>query len=397
MHEILLEEGYQVWRAPDSIRGGRPWAEQIVEAIAACDVFLVLVSANSNGSSHVGREVNQAFDQSRPVVPVRVEDVEVSGNLRYWLAQVQQMDAFPPPLEQHRRRLASHLADILQDLGTEIPPRPPSPSSEHPPDRKISWQIVVPIAAILAIMLVGAVAVVGWPPWNPDDEGEAADEGATSEGSSTTASAGSPTSTISVNDAEFPSQVTSTEALAAALTEYGSAKGLPAGEPHTFRVVTSETGSFEAEVIDQWTDVDADAAWKEGVHGDGRDPVKGDTLIVAPNISEFYNQDASGIFVGFGTSDASFDTLTEARRRQRSLSNRGCTNALTEVETTAHTGHVNVWTGCDEEGAPAVVVAGFEGSDHTDVDRPRGGHGGRPRVSPPPARDTRGRIIADPT
>ena len=30
LHEILLEKGYQVWRAPDSIHGGRPWAEQIV-------------------------------------------------------------------------------------------------------------------------------------------------------------------------------------------------------------------------------------------------------------------------------------------------------------------------------------------------------------------------------
>ncbi|HUP16798.1 MAG TPA: PQQ-binding-like beta-propeller repeat protein [Acidimicrobiia bacterium] len=118
LRQILIDEGYRTWIAPDDIRGSRPWAEQILDAIAAATVMVVLVSSDTMRSSHVGREVNVAFDHSKAVLPIRIEDVALSGTLQYLLALVQWVDAFPPPLRRHHDRLSKRITDMLNDLGT---------------------------------------------------------------------------------------------------------------------------------------------------------------------------------------------------------------------------------------------------------------------------------------
>jgi class 3 adenylate cyclase/tetratricopeptide (TPR) repeat protein len=121
---ILAEDGYRTWIAPDDIRGSRPWAEQILEAIAAATMMVVLVSSDANQSSHVGREVNLALDQGKPILPIRIEEVALSGTLHYLLALVQWVDAFPPPLRRHRDRLSRRIADLLGDGAKRPTPLP---------------------------------------------------------------------------------------------------------------------------------------------------------------------------------------------------------------------------------------------------------------------------------
>ena len=80
--------------------------------------MVVLVSSDAMQSSHVGREVKVAFDHSKPVLPIRIEDVALSGTLQYLLALVQWVDAFPPPLRRHHDRLSKGIADAVNDRGT---------------------------------------------------------------------------------------------------------------------------------------------------------------------------------------------------------------------------------------------------------------------------------------
>ena len=127
---LLTGEGYRVWMAPDEIRGARPWAEQILEAIAAMSLMVVVVSSEAVGSAHVAREVNLALDRAKPVLPVRVEEVALSGSLQYLLALVQWIDAFPIPLTRHRDRLSKRIADLLIDGGHQ--PAAPEVSGDSP-------------------------------------------------------------------------------------------------------------------------------------------------------------------------------------------------------------------------------------------------------------------------
>src|SRR5689334_3254922 len=56
----LESAGYSCWMAPDDVQGPTPWAEQILEAIEACRVMIVVVSRHANASAHVSKEVGAA-------------------------------------------------------------------------------------------------------------------------------------------------------------------------------------------------------------------------------------------------------------------------------------------------------------------------------------------------
>lgn len=65
-----LGQFFDVWIDREDIRGGLEWERAITEAIAACDVFLVIVSLQSNESEWVMRETILAERQGRYRIPV---------------------------------------------------------------------------------------------------------------------------------------------------------------------------------------------------------------------------------------------------------------------------------------------------------------------------------------
>ncbi|MEO5705097.1 MAG: toll/interleukin-1 receptor domain-containing protein [Candidatus Limnocylindrales bacterium] len=139
LRTVLEEAGYTCWMAPDDIVGTGAWTEQILGAIADSKAMLILVSAASNKSQHVSREVNLALGKGRPVLPIRIEDVAPGGSLEYLLSLVQRVDAFPPPVTVHRDRILRRLDTIVE--------RPISIASETPIAAPIAAPIAPPIAA----------------------------------------------------------------------------------------------------------------------------------------------------------------------------------------------------------------------------------------------------------
>jgi hypothetical protein len=110
---ILEAAGYTCWMAPDDVVGPDPWARQILNAIRASRATLVLISANSNGSPHVAREVSLASGGTKAILPIRIERVALDGELEYHLAGLQHIDAYPPPLSDHGPRIIRRLAAIV--------------------------------------------------------------------------------------------------------------------------------------------------------------------------------------------------------------------------------------------------------------------------------------------
>jgi serine/threonine protein kinase len=110
--------GYSCWMAPDDVDGTDPWAEQILRAVQDCRAMLVLISSHANQSPHVSREVNLALGRKRAVLPIRIENVQPEASLEYLLSLVQRVDAFPPPITNHKDR-------ILRRLSAIVPLRPP--------------------------------------------------------------------------------------------------------------------------------------------------------------------------------------------------------------------------------------------------------------------------------
>jgi predicted ATPase len=91
---VLEAAGLGCWIAPRDISPGRPWPAAISEAIAGAAVVAICLSPEANASPEVAREVIAAVGAHRPVLPIRLRDVEPTGNLGYLLAGLQWADAF---------------------------------------------------------------------------------------------------------------------------------------------------------------------------------------------------------------------------------------------------------------------------------------------------------------
>ena len=101
------------WIAPRDIPPGKPYAASLVNAISESRVFVLVLSEGSNQSSHVLREVGEAVDNGIPILPLRIEDVEPSQEMRYYIKSIHWLDAMTPPMEQHLEKLAGSVQALL--------------------------------------------------------------------------------------------------------------------------------------------------------------------------------------------------------------------------------------------------------------------------------------------
>ena len=109
----LESEGFGCWIAPRDVAPAADWAEEIIDAIAAARMMILVFSGNSNQSSQVRREVERAANKQRPILPFRIEDVLPSKSLEYFLSAQHWLDAFPAPREPHYARLCAYLKTHL--------------------------------------------------------------------------------------------------------------------------------------------------------------------------------------------------------------------------------------------------------------------------------------------
>lgn len=126
---VALEAaGIGCWIAPRDIPAGRSWKRDIVEAIRGAKVIVLVLSKEANGSAQVQREIDIAFEAGRPIIPFRIEDVEIAEDLYYCIGSRHWLDALTPPLDRHLPRLVAAAA------GLTIMEPPQDGSSQEAPE-----------------------------------------------------------------------------------------------------------------------------------------------------------------------------------------------------------------------------------------------------------------------
>jgi TIR domain-containing protein len=105
----LESEGIKCWIAPRDITPAADWAAEIIDAISAARLMVLVFSSSSNDSAQVRREVERAVHKQVHILPFRIEDVLPSKSLEYFLSSQHWMDAFPPPRDMHYARLCQYL------------------------------------------------------------------------------------------------------------------------------------------------------------------------------------------------------------------------------------------------------------------------------------------------
>lgn len=97
----LEDAGLPCWIAPRDVRPGHSFPGEITRAIHSSKVFILILSESANESDHVIREVDMAANSRLHIIQFRIEDVNASDDLTYYLSLPHRIDALNEPLSIH--------------------------------------------------------------------------------------------------------------------------------------------------------------------------------------------------------------------------------------------------------------------------------------------------------
>jgi len=142
----LEDKKIRAWIAPRDVPAGANFADSIISAINQCKVLVLIWSQDSNISAHILNELHQAFEQGILIIPFRIQDVQPTNAMRYYIGRTQWLDAFAPPLKKHIHILVETIRVNLEKLSApnvpdtdQITGQTATPTSiTNEPEEKIS-------------------------------------------------------------------------------------------------------------------------------------------------------------------------------------------------------------------------------------------------------------------
>lgn len=154
----LEQSGIRCWIAPRDVRPGKSFPGEITRAIQQSKVMLLIFSRHSNSSEQVLREVQLAVDCHLPIVRLRIEDIPLSDDLRYYLSTPHWLDALSHPVSKHIPAVASAIKELLEQSGeVEKTSADAAMKPSAPLDKEKSaprWKLFVIAAVVVAVILV---------------------------------------------------------------------------------------------------------------------------------------------------------------------------------------------------------------------------------------------------
>lgn len=159
----LESSGIPCWMAPESIPGGTSYATEIPKAIGECKAFVLILSNASMNSKWVPREVDQAINREKPILPFVIEDCPLTDQFQFYLANVQSYMAFQNRDESIQRLIQRIQAILSEDSGPDegLPPAPPPPPPADPTQVKIDRMSLASLILSLLVLPAPIGLVLG--------------------------------------------------------------------------------------------------------------------------------------------------------------------------------------------------------------------------------------------
>ena len=110
---ILEENGITCWMAPMSINGGKSYASEIPKAIRECTAFVLILSKNAQESKWVPRELDQAINESKVILPFMLENCALKDDFNFYLTNVQRYAAY----ESKRNAIEKMIRELKAIIG----------------------------------------------------------------------------------------------------------------------------------------------------------------------------------------------------------------------------------------------------------------------------------------
>ena len=154
----LESQKIRCWIAPRDVPAGQPFAASLVKAIRASSVIVLILSQGSNQSTHVLREVGEAVDSGIPILPLRIEDVNPTEELHYYIKSIHWLDAMSPPLERHLEKLTGSVLALLnvREQSPLTADKPPIEVPSRKPRSIPRWAII-----LLTLIAIGILGTIG--------------------------------------------------------------------------------------------------------------------------------------------------------------------------------------------------------------------------------------------
>jgi TolB-like protein/tetratricopeptide (TPR) repeat protein len=163
-HAVLaaLERyGIRCWIAPRDVRPGALYADEIIRAINGSKILVVVLSASSVASPHVGKEVERASSKQRSIFTFRVDTSPLTTALEYFLSESQWIDVGVDGTEAAFARLTSAVQRQLASASVAGTAQPmPNPRRHPRAGARAGRRWVWSTAAIVAVLVAGALLVV---------------------------------------------------------------------------------------------------------------------------------------------------------------------------------------------------------------------------------------------
>lgn len=139
----LKEQGCNIWY-DEGISAGKIWRAEIGASIERSTHVLFYISKNSLKSDHCSHEINLALDEGKDIIPIYLEKVELTPDLKVGLNRLHAL---------HRDQDVGYQQHLLSALGQSIPDEQSRSIRRH----KSSWLWITGVLMTVAV-LIGA----GW-------------------------------------------------------------------------------------------------------------------------------------------------------------------------------------------------------------------------------------------
>ena len=142
VRSILENNGISCWMAPSCIPGGSNYAQEIPKAIKGCKVFVLILSQKSQESKWVPKEIDQAINEGKIIMPFMIENCSLKDDFNFYLSNIQRYYAY----ENKVAAIRTMIEEICAVLGKPAPcaeekEAPVAPAAQ---EEAVSEETVIP-------------------------------------------------------------------------------------------------------------------------------------------------------------------------------------------------------------------------------------------------------------
>lgn len=154
--KVLEQAGHKCFLAPRDIPSGREYAEEIVNGIDSSSAVVLLLSEAANSSPHVLREIERAVSKKLSIIVYKLEDVELSKSMEYFLMTHQWVNEKSDKGYKEILSCINGLEDKNAAKGAEL-----EADEKKKPDKKGFAVKTAAVAAAAAVLVIVSVLIIG--------------------------------------------------------------------------------------------------------------------------------------------------------------------------------------------------------------------------------------------